>query len=45
VQKLLGLDVRSNDGDLVATIGGELTSMEAKPIAVLTPRRGIVQIL
>lgn len=36
VQKLLGVEV--DDGDLVATRGGELLDVQSKVVAVISPR-------
>jgi hypothetical protein len=45
VQKLLGLDSQATNSDLVATIGGDLMSFEGKVIAIIAPRRQLVEIL
>ncbi|KZT66550.1 carbohydrate esterase family 9 protein [Daedalea quercina L-15889] len=42
--KLLGLNIPSGDEDLVATVGGDLLSFEGKVMAVISPRRGTVDI-
>jgi hypothetical protein len=45
VQRLLGLDVDAVDQDLIAVEGGDLMNMEGKVAAVLSPRRGLVELL
>jgi hypothetical protein len=45
VQRLLGLDVDAIDQDLIAVEGGNLMNMEGKVAAVLSPRRGLVELL
>jgi len=45
VQKLLGVEVPAEDGDLVVTRGGELLDVHSKVVAVLSPRRGTLQVL
>ncbi|TFY56157.1 hypothetical protein EVJ58_g7809 [Rhodofomes roseus] len=44
VVRLLGLQIAFGDEDLVATIGGDLLSFEGKVAAVISPRRGSVDI-
>ncbi|TRM69894.1 hypothetical protein BD626DRAFT_422385 [Schizophyllum amplum] len=43
LEKLLGLP--SEDGDLVVTSGGDLLSMESKVAGIVSPRRGIVELM
>ena len=44
VEKLLGIS-GDNYGDLVATRGGSLLDFTGKVIAVISPRRGLVDVL
>lgn len=44
VEKLLGVD-SGNYGDLVATRGGGLLDLGGKVVAVISPRRGLVDVL
>ncbi|KAI0779702.1 hypothetical protein C8Q74DRAFT_1447183 [Fomes fomentarius] len=44
VEKLLGLDLNTGEHDLVATAGGDLLDYEGKVIAVISPRRKLVDI-
>jgi len=44
LEKLLGLDVQAEETDMVATRGGDLLEMSAKVVAVVSPRRGIVDL-
>ena len=43
LEKLLGLP--AEDGDLVLTAGGDLLSMESKVAGIVSPRRGVVELL
>ncbi|EIW83128.1 hypothetical protein CONPUDRAFT_164126 [Coniophora puteana RWD-64-598 SS2] len=45
VETLLGVRQNPADTDLVATSGGDLLSFEGKVVAVISPRRGLVDIL
>lgn len=45
MEKLLGGEVRAEDGDLVATRGGDLLDMRSKVVAVISPRQKLVHIL
>jgi len=45
VETLLGVHQNPADTDLVATSGGNLLSFEGKVVAVISPRRGLVDIL
>jgi len=45
VQKLLGVEIREEDADLVVTRGGELLDVHSKVIAVLSPRRRMLHFL
>lgn len=43
LETLLGVDAGATElGELVATEGGELFGMESKVAAVISPRRGVV---
>lgn len=45
LEKLLGVELTAETGDLVASRGGRLlNSMEAKIVAVISPSRGIVDL-
>ena len=44
VEKLLGLELDHKGQDLVATAGGDLLDYEGKVIAVISPRRGLVDV-
>ncbi|OCH88880.1 composite domain of metallo-dependent hydrolase [Obba rivulosa] len=44
VERLLGLETMPGEGDLVATTGGDLLDFEGKVVAVLSPRRGVVDL-
>ncbi|RPD74182.1 hypothetical protein L226DRAFT_535646 [Lentinus tigrinus ALCF2SS1-7] len=44
VEKLLGLELHDKERDLVATAGGDLLDYEGKVIAVISPRRGLVDV-
>ncbi|TFK90568.1 hypothetical protein K466DRAFT_543238 [Polyporus arcularius HHB13444] len=44
VEKLLGLNLAGEEQDLVATAGGDLLDYEGKVIAVISPRRGLVDV-
>ncbi|KAI0705003.1 hypothetical protein C8T65DRAFT_718924 [Cerioporus squamosus] len=44
VEKLLGLELAGEEQDLVATAGGDLLDYEGKVIAVISPRRGLVDV-
>lgn len=44
VEELLGLKVMPGEEDLVATAGGDLLGFEGKVVAVISPRRGIVDL-
>ncbi|EGN99656.1 hypothetical protein SERLA73DRAFT_159873 [Serpula lacrymans var. lacrymans S7.3] len=45
IETLLGVQVNPIDGDIVATSGGDLLSFEGKVVAIVSPRRGLVDIL
>ena len=45
VETLLGAHQDPADADLVATSGGDLLSFEGKVVAIISPRRGLVDIL
>ena len=44
MEKLLGLKPHAGSRDLVATVGGDLLDYEGKAIAVISPRRAVVDI-
>jgi len=44
VEHLLGVTVEDDQGDLVATVGGDLLGMEGKPTLVVSPRQKIVHL-
>ncbi|KAH9913692.1 composite domain of metallo-dependent hydrolase [Epithele typhae] len=44
VEELLGV-ASDGEGDLVATAGGDLLSFSSKVVAVISPRRGVVDIM
>ncbi|KAF8438173.1 hypothetical protein L210DRAFT_3482342 [Boletus edulis BED1] len=44
VEKLLGVTRKASDSDTVATKGGELLSFEGKVVAVVSPRRNVVDL-
>ncbi|KAK7472814.1 hypothetical protein VKT23_000921 [Stygiomarasmius scandens] len=44
LEKLLGLDVQAEETDMVATRGGDLLELSAKVAAVVSPRRGMVDL-
>ena len=44
VEKLLGLDLLPGEHDIVATMGGDLLDYDGKVIAVISPRRRVVDI-
>jgi hypothetical protein len=45
IDKLLGVSAKPEDADLVATRGGDLLSFEGKVVAVISPRREIVDLI
>jgi hypothetical protein len=45
LERLVGLDHAGSDGDLVATRGGDLLGFEGKVVAVISPRRKLVDVL
>lgn len=45
VERLMGVTEHSQNTDLVATRGGHLLSFESKVVAILSPRRGLVDLL
>ncbi|KAH8825118.1 carbohydrate esterase family 9 protein [Flagelloscypha sp. PMI_526] len=45
VEKLLGVDVEANNSDLVAMSGGSLLDFTASVAAILSPRRGCVDLV
>ena len=45
VEKLLGINVDGVHGDLVATRGGDLLGFDSKVVGVISPRRGVVDLL
>ena len=45
VEKLLGVEVSPYETDLVATSGGDLLSFEGKVVAIISPRRGAVDLI
>jgi hypothetical protein len=46
IQKLLGVKaIYTEASDLVATKGGDLLEMESKVVAVISPRRRLVDLL
>ncbi|THG99926.1 hypothetical protein EW026_g2506 [Hermanssonia centrifuga] len=44
VEKLLGVEIDPYESDLVATSGGDLLSFEGKVVAVISPRKGRVDL-
>ena len=44
VEKLLGLDLLPGEHDIVATMGGDLLDYDGKVIAVISPRRRVVDV-
>ncbi|KAH9929527.1 uncharacterized protein BXZ73DRAFT_47982 [Epithele typhae] len=44
MEKLLGLEGKPNEQDLVATVGGDLLGYQGKVIAAISPRRSVVDI-
>ncbi|OSD06097.1 carbohydrate esterase family 9 protein [Trametes coccinea BRFM310] len=44
VEKLLGIKTDSLQGDMVATLGGDLLDFGSKVVGVISPRRGLVDI-
>ncbi|KAI0743926.1 hypothetical protein C8Q80DRAFT_1184079 [Daedaleopsis nitida] len=44
VEKLLGIELDPREHDIVATIGGDLLDYEGKVVAVISPRRRLVDI-
>ncbi|KAH9948084.1 hypothetical protein B0H21DRAFT_848524 [Amylocystis lapponica] len=44
VEKLLGVEVGPGEGDIVVTSGGDLLGFEGKVVAVISPRRGAVDL-
>ena len=44
LEKLLGLDHDPQQHDLVATANGDLLGYEGKVVAVISPRRGLVDV-
>ncbi|EMD37401.1 hypothetical protein CERSUDRAFT_83171 [Gelatoporia subvermispora B] len=44
VKHLLGLETAVGEEDLVATIGGDLLDFEGKVVAIVSPRRGVVDL-
>ncbi|KAI0312575.1 carbohydrate esterase family 9 protein [Amylostereum chailletii] len=44
VDKLLGVKIRPADADLVATRGGDLLSFDSKVVAVISPKRAVVDV-
>ncbi|KAF8893823.1 carbohydrate esterase family 9 protein [Infundibulicybe gibba] len=45
VAKLLGAELDADGIDLVATVGGDLFEMSSKPVAVISPRRGLTDFI
>lgn len=45
VEKLLGGEVKAEDGDLVATKGGDLLELSSHVVAVISSRRQVVDLL
>jgi len=45
VERLLGISEHAQNTDLVATRGGDLLSFESKVVAIISPRRGLVDLL
>ena len=45
VETLLGVPTAITDADVVATRGGDLLSLQGKVVAVISSRRGVVDIL
>ena len=45
LEALIGIDADPEDGDLVATRGGELLGFDGKVVAVISPRRGLVDVM
>ncbi|OBZ68111.1 hypothetical protein A0H81_11875 [Grifola frondosa] len=44
MEMLLGIEAGPGEGDHLATSGGDLLSFEEKVIAVISPRRGVVDL-
>ena len=45
VEKLLGVDVADAESDLIATHGGDPLEFSSKVVGVISPRRGVVDLL
>jgi len=45
IEKLLGVEADPAWGDIVVTQGGDLLSFEGKVVAVISPRRGVVDLI
>ncbi|KII92273.1 hypothetical protein PLICRDRAFT_172382 [Plicaturopsis crispa FD-325 SS-3] len=45
IEQLLGVEGHGDDGDIVATMSGDLLSFEGKVVAVVSSRRGAVDII
>ena len=45
VEKLLGIDADGLQSDLVVTRGGDLLSFDSKVVGIISPRRGVVDLL
>ena len=45
IEKLLGVDVEDAESDLIATYGGGPLEFSSKVVGVISPRRGVVDLL
>ncbi|RDX49485.1 composite domain of metallo-dependent hydrolase [Lentinus brumalis] len=45
LEKLLGIKTHSVQGDLIATSGGDLLEFSSKVVGVISPRRGVVDMM
>ncbi len=45
LEKLLGIKTHSVQGNLIATSGGDLLEFSSKVVGVISPRRGVVDIM